>query len=896
MSAQHFTLDVDPAPVRSVARRLGRIITELERQAPQVLSTPDEIGSAWTGGPARKVKGEMKTLGERLTDAEPLLRDAVRALKDLANAYEDALDALPALNRRWDEAVTAHSEAVDRITRDQAKAHKKAAESDEPVDVETTNRINRQASSGLANAASSLRTTQGNLETDFEAIRDELRRDTRRAAAALSNAMAVKAPWLKRMAVMADVDNKLSRVKWRELTRKALADDLPLTVGYYEATAEAEVWDDALETHGLEVPAHYDLDRGRELVAALDAELAALEGQDAATRSKLINQWASQLDPADLSLLAVLDSARVGNLDGIPNRVRYAANRVNLSDGIEAERAQLEKYWTPPPATDHPRWAEYSRLVDRIDQLEALLAPPEMFDPVTNKKLTGPYQTLAFVPPTYDGDKVVDDGRLAVVMGNLDKAEFVGTVVPGITNRIDNFDGTLSKAVNLQTSVPGSATIAWLGYDTPEFSDSVTTDKAEVGGLALRDFMAGMVRREGSESVVLAHSYGTLVTSKALQAGMRPDRVVLFGSPGLGENIKSKSDLGIPDDIPVYAMRAPGDPVSVTAAHGMDPVDMPGIIRLDTDWGGKKGVTGHSDYTKAGTQSLQNLAWVLEGLTPTPDKNGRHLVTGGNPLTEDGLAGKYNQNVRDLIDILQKEVSSEDLSTFASVLEQDLQNMMEGGKQPSIPELTDLARRALDESDLGEHLTAQELGAALREAGFVDDAAKDVREKVEKQFDSWDGLDDVRIPIFAGPGRTPIVVDVPDGINEWFGDRAGDLTEGAVRGTGNWATEHLPGLESVLDTADWVHDRYRDVVNVKTAVETIPVAVEAFAEAAQKQAVETYEISRDAVVREVVEIAVEADRARRAVTRTVGDTADAMVDAGRGLVDGLSKVDVTPWN
>src|SRR5690606_7814228 len=91
--------------------------------------------------------------------------------------------------------------------------------------------------------------------------------------------------------------------------------------------------------------------------------------------------------------------------------------------------------------------------------------------------------------------------------------------------------------------LPKAAVITWLGYDTPEFGDSVLPAKAEAGAPALHSFRAGLEAAKGAKFALFAHSYGTLLASKALQQGTPFDSVVFMGSPGLGPNITSAADL-----------------------------------------------------------------------------------------------------------------------------------------------------------------------------------------------------------------------------------------------------------------------------------------------------------------------------------------------------------------
>jgi hypothetical protein len=298
----------------------------------------------------------------------------------------------------------------------------------------------------------------------------------------------------------------------------------------------------------------------------------------------------------------------------------------------------------------------------------------------------------------------------------------VGVVVPGITNRIDNFESTWDRARNIQDRNPASATIAWLGYDTPEFADAVLTDNAERGSAALHRFVDGLRRPPDSQVTVIAHSYGTLVTAFALQRGMRPEQVILMGSPGLGPDIDSAANLGLPDGYPIYAMRAPADFVSLSASHGSDPAELPGVIRLDTDWSGREDVVGHSDYTRPHTQSLLN---ILRAFTRT---GALHLTD--TPINEEGFAGPYNENIRRFIGILQSEVPPEIVFEFASELEIYAQHITAGGAIDKTNAALAASRAARD-SGIFQHLTYDEAIEAIRDAGFIDTTSDLVDQTVD---------------------------------------------------------------------------------------------------------------------------------------------------------------------
>lgn len=166
------------------------------------------------------------------------------------------------------------------------------------------------------------------------------------------------------------------------------------------------------------------------------------------------------------------------------------------------------------------------------------------------------------------------------------------------------------------------------------------TDKAEVGAQLLRDFQDGLVLDPGVERTIVAHSYGTLVTAMALRAGPDVDRVVFMGSPGLGKNVRSREDLGVPDDMELYALDAPGDVVAETSGHGFNPAQMEGIVALQVFAPGQaEKVKGHSSYTNEGTLSLEQVRGVVRGWERKSD------------CQTDGLVPEY-ENIPGMLDVM----------------------------------------------------------------------------------------------------------------------------------------------------------------------------------------------------------------------------------------------------
>lgn len=415
-------------------------------------------------------------------------------------------------------------------------------------------------------------------------------------------------------------------------------------------------------------------------------------------RAKAVRAYFATLPPQRQSSFVVTAPHVVGPLDGAPTNVRYAANRVLIQRGLAAEEARLAAMAPGDPLR--------KRAADRITRMKEFLQTRTVTTVVNGEQVTREVgrQFLVFDP----GDDF--SGRVAEVFGDLDSAGDVAVTVPGITNRLDNFDSLANSGRQLQAAGgPGTAVVTWLGYDTPELGDAVSPDRAEVGGPLLHSFTAGLNTRDGAALNLFAHSYGTLVSSKALQSGARFDNVVFMGSPGLGPDVNSVADLGLPPDTRVFSMRAPGDYVSYTESHGSDPAEFPDVVRLDTGWPGTQRAAGHSDYYTAKTGSLLNLTSLLQGRGPLVDT-----------ATTLGEEADWARPERELIEFMQGEVPPEKVYELGDALDPVLRDITTG--RLDLGDLDDAATvaaqvyAALDETDLLDHVTPEELNLALREA------------------------------------------------------------------------------------------------------------------------------------------------------------------------------------
>lgn len=176
------------------------------------------------------------------------------------------------------------------------------------------------------------------------------------------------------------------------------------------------------------------------------------------------------------------------------------------------------------------------------------------------------------------------DGRLIDVHGDLTLAQSVVIVVPGFATTIDSMLGRNGREARLHRAMTrdgsNAAVIGFLGYDAPDWSaNEVASVVGENRAAAGAESLTGLVdrlHRDGFRSdqiTIVGHSYGSTVTGLALRDyRLAVGRVVVVGSPGLGEGIESVDDLRRPD-VEIWAAAADGDRVPLAPLHGANPAD-----------------------------------------------------------------------------------------------------------------------------------------------------------------------------------------------------------------------------------------------------------------------------------------------------------------------------------
>ena len=330
----------------------------------------------------------------------------------------------------------------------------------------------------------------------------------------------------------------------------------------------------------------------------------------------------------------------IGSTNGLPVVARDQANRITLPDALATTRAELDKLVADGPAPVFPGNDSSTYMQLQVNQD----AWQHGVDTATAKiaALTDIQSTLTtdHQPPTYLMDLDATGRGLAVIAsGNPDTSAVVATYVPGTGSELGNVGGDVRRSEDmveaaLTAGASSAAAITWVGYHSPPtIPEAAKEGYADASVGSLDSFIDGVRAShqagEPFRSVVLSHSYGTLLVAHAASGenSLNADALVLVASPGT--DVDSAQDLHL-DGIPATAMR---DHVFATAS-AVDPVaDTPGFIfsgdpthadfgatvfpteaHEDPDW--YYNVADHSAYWAKNSVSLRNIGIVIAGGTP----------------------------------------------------------------------------------------------------------------------------------------------------------------------------------------------------------------------------------------------------------------------------------------
>lgn len=323
-----------------------------------------------------------------------------------------------------------------------------------------------------------------------------------------------------------------------------------------------------------------------------------------------VSGWWAGLDMrAQRSMLSAVPEL-VGNLDGIPVAVRNQANRDVLRSTIR--ELELEG------ALEGRALA-----TQNLQRLQMLYSIADALGPAT----ANPPRTLLQL----DTD---DAGKAAIVLGDLETADYVSYLLPGmfitVGGNVVEWVDTAARLYDEQVSwlsllaEAGAsdeeetvATVAWIGYQTPHLLNVGSLDLAYEGRDALASAIDGLQTIRGTDQPfisLLAHSYGSTAAMLALEESTTVDALAMIGSPGAPAS--SVDELNVRGD--VFVGEAAWDPIPNSSFFGSDPGAAEFGARIMSVAGTVDVITnrvlasssGHNEYWSPGTESMRNLALI----------------------------------------------------------------------------------------------------------------------------------------------------------------------------------------------------------------------------------------------------------------------------------------------
>lgn len=376
-----------------------------------------------------------------------------------------------------------------------------------------------------------------------------------------------------------------------------------------------------------------------------------------------VKKWWEGLTPQQQTDYIADDPAAIDR-DGIPIGIRDAGNRIRLPHELAAAKRALDD------AAENDRADAQARYNDLLGIQNALDPTTANGKPKTVNR--DGRRSLILLDAQSNPRQVFG----AIGIGDVDRAAHVGVTVGGVgTTAAASLTGMADDATTLRHATsdilrqagdanPDSvATIAWVGYEPPA---TLSDPRVMSDGLArtaaphLNTFFNGLgVTTENPRQDItgFGHSYGSLVTSLALQGGTPVKNAVFYGSPGL--ELARASDLCLARGGHAYYEQAAGDPIDWVQREpyllpvisplpglladwflgsgdhlqrfGDTPNELPGITQLSTSPGAdpmhldehRAGAQGHVEYVgNDGNGNLRmsgyNLAAVLSGVAGAP--------------------------------------------------------------------------------------------------------------------------------------------------------------------------------------------------------------------------------------------------------------------------------------
>ena len=323
-----------------------------------------------------------------------------------------------------------------------------------------------------------------------------------------------------------------------------------------------------------------------------------------------VAHWWIVLPPHLRRWLMVRRPGALGRLAGLPADVRDEANRRQLASLLATLRTERDRLagTLPTIPLQLSRGALVRSMLTIAEGVERTLA--------TRAGRAARLLTL----------DLAGAGRVAIGLGDVDRAQNVAVVVPGMGEDAGHgVPDTVARAADLLAEARGqsaqsTAVVAWIGYAAPGWQQVPFPTRARAGGKLLAVDLAALATArigEPAHVTLVGHSYGSTVVGAAMQDGARrADDLVLVGSPGV---LTDRVDqLGL-SGRHAYVGEAALDPIADTGVFGADPGDRGfGATRIRVDaaparpWPDRV-LAAHSQYFDPGSESLRNIARVVVG-------------------------------------------------------------------------------------------------------------------------------------------------------------------------------------------------------------------------------------------------------------------------------------------
>lgn len=335
--------------------------------------------------------------------------------------------------------------------------------------------------------------------------------------------------------------------------------------------------------------------------------------------------WAQTSEAQHRKLLSAAPEL-IGSLQGLPYAVQDAANRTNLTDAEAGIRSRLAA------GVGRAVRDELTKRLHMLDQVREALKVGDSKNPRSLVSLD-----------------VSGEGRAVIIVGDASTADYVDYLIPGMFSDVDTQIVTLANGADAiatrqqtwikklnpgvpESQLPTVATIAWIGYQTPNVVNVASMQLARQGQASLTQSIEGL-RAERAARVttapdgtvtpgaqpfvaVLAHSYGSTAAMLSLQDDdVSVDALAIVGSPG--SPARSANELKVTNGN-VWVGAAETDPVPETGIFGSQPLSAAyGAHRFGVDGAtdpmsrlALRGALGHNDYFVAGTESLRNMVLI----------------------------------------------------------------------------------------------------------------------------------------------------------------------------------------------------------------------------------------------------------------------------------------------